>query len=91
MVNCGDRIMNEFVCVVVCYWGMPGITAYFGFHEICCPKKGEEVYISAASGAVGQLVGQFAKLVGCRVVGSAGTAKKVCNPYLNYDFSLIIF
>ncbi|XP_022154379.1 2-alkenal reductase (NADP(+)-dependent)-like isoform X2 [Momordica charantia] len=57
--------------------GMPGITAYFGFHEICCPKKGEEVYISAASGAVGQLVGQFAKLVGCRVVGSAGTAKKI--------------
>ena len=50
--------------------GMPGMTAYAGFYEICSPKKGETVYISAASGAVGQLVGQFAKLTGCYVVGS---------------------
>ncbi|KAK0597280.1 hypothetical protein LWI29_023659 [Acer saccharum] len=57
--------------------GMPGITAWAGFYEICAPKKGENVYISAASGAVGQLVGQFAKLLGCYVVGSAGTKEKV--------------
>ncbi|XP_047317374.1 2-alkenal reductase (NADP(+)-dependent)-like [Impatiens glandulifera] len=57
--------------------GMPGITAYAGFYEICSPKKGEKVFISAASGAVGQLVGQFAKLLGCYVVGSAGTKEKV--------------
>ncbi|XP_065008673.1 2-alkenal reductase (NADP(+)-dependent)-like [Musa acuminata AAA Group] len=57
--------------------GMPGLTAYVGFHEICSPKKGETVYVSAASGAVGQLVGQFAKLMGCYVVGSAGTKEKV--------------
>ncbi|KAK1288013.1 NADP-dependent alkenal double bond reductase P2 [Acorus calamus] len=57
--------------------GMPGLTAYAGFHEICSPKKGETVYVSAASGAVGQLVGQFAKLMGCYVVGSAGTKEKV--------------
>ncbi|KAF5728758.1 NADP-dependent alkenal double bond reductase P1-like [Tripterygium wilfordii] len=57
--------------------GMPGITAYFGFHDICSPKKGEYVFISAASGAVGQLVGQFAKLTGCYVVGSAGSKEKV--------------
>ena len=41
------------------------------------PKKGENVFVSAASGAVGQLVGQFAKLHGCYVVGSAGTKEKV--------------
>ncbi|XP_050237892.1 2-alkenal reductase (NADP(+)-dependent)-like [Mercurialis annua] len=57
--------------------GMPGITAYFGLNDICTPKKGERVYVSAASGAVGQLVGQFAKLMGCYVVGSAGSKEKV--------------
>ncbi|XP_050256984.1 2-alkenal reductase (NADP(+)-dependent)-like isoform X11 [Quercus robur] len=57
--------------------GMPGLTAYCGFHEVCYPKKGEHVFISAASGAVGQLVGQFAKLFGCYVVGSAGSKEKV--------------
>ncbi|KAL9279720.1 putative oxidoreductase [Arabidopsis thaliana] len=57
--------------------GMPGMTAYVGFYEICSPKKGETVYVSAASGAVGQLVGQFAKMMGCYVVGSAGSKEKV--------------
>ncbi|WMV60341.1 hypothetical protein MTR67_053726 [Solanum verrucosum] len=56
---------------------MPGITAYVGFYEVCSPKKGETVFVSAASGAVGQLVGQFAKMLGCYVVGSAGTKQKV--------------
>ncbi|KAL5782000.1 hypothetical protein ACOSP7_007029 [Xanthoceras sorbifolium] len=57
--------------------GMPGMTAWVGFYEVCCPKRGEYVYVSAASGAVGQLVGQFAKLMGCYVVGSAGSKEKV--------------
>ncbi|KAK8631321.1 hypothetical protein V6N13_080075 [Hibiscus sabdariffa] len=57
--------------------GMPGLTAYAGFYDVCSPKKGEFVFVSAASGAVGQLVGQFAKLMGCFVVGSAGTQEKV--------------
>ncbi|KFK40999.1 hypothetical protein AALP_AA2G072300 [Arabis alpina] len=57
--------------------GMAGFTAYAGFYEICSPKKGESVFVSAASGAVGQLVGQLAKLHGCYVVGSAGSKQKV--------------
>ncbi|XP_027906432.1 2-alkenal reductase (NADP(+)-dependent)-like [Vigna unguiculata] len=57
--------------------GMPGMTAYAGFFELGSPKKGEKVFVSAASGAVGQLVGQFAKLNGCYVVGSAGSKEKV--------------
>ncbi|GKV29036.1 hypothetical protein SLEP1_g38009 [Rubroshorea leprosula] len=57
--------------------GMPGFTAYAGFYEVCSPKKGEHVFVSAASGAVGQLVGQLAKLHGCYVVGSAGSSEKV--------------
>ncbi|KAH7670858.1 2-alkenal reductase (NADP(+)) protein [Dioscorea alata] len=57
--------------------GMTGFTAYVGFNEICNPKKGEYVFVSAASGAVGQIVGQLAKLMGCYVVGSAGSDEKV--------------
>ncbi|KAJ9173953.1 hypothetical protein P3X46_017036 [Hevea brasiliensis] len=57
--------------------GMPGMTAYAGFCEVCSPKKGEYVCVSAASGAVGQIVGQLAKLLGCYVVGSAGSKDKV--------------
>ena len=52
--------------------GMPGATAYRGISEICQPKKGETVVISAASGAVGSVAGQLAKRAGARVVGVAG-------------------
>jgi NADPH-dependent curcumin reductase len=56
--------------------GMPGMTAYFGLFEIGQPKPGETVVVSAASGAVGQVVGQLARMAGCRVVGIAGGDKK---------------
>jgi len=56
--------------------GMPGMTAYFGLKEIGQPKAGETVVVSAASGAVGSVVGQLAKLWGCRAVGIAGGKAK---------------
>ncbi|KAK7327748.1 hypothetical protein VNO77_21838 [Canavalia gladiata] len=57
--------------------GFSGLTAYAGFFEVCKPQKGEKVFVSAASGSVGSLVGQYAKLMGCYVVGCAGNKKKV--------------
>ncbi len=57
--------------------GMPGQTAYFGLLEVTKPQKGETVFVSAASGAVGAIVCQIAKIKGCRVVGSAGSDEKV--------------
>lgn len=57
--------------------GFNGLSAYAGFFELCKPLKGEKVFVSAASGAVGNLVGQYAKLLGCYVVGCAGSQKKV--------------
>ncbi|CAH1785498.1 unnamed protein product [Owenia fusiformis] len=56
--------------------GMPGMTAYFGFLELCQPKAGETVVVSGAAGAVGSLVGQIAKLKKCKVIGYAGTDAK---------------
>merc|ERR1719400_1276455 len=56
--------------------GMPGNTAYFGLLELCQPKQGETVVVSGAAGAVGSLVGQIAKIKGCKVIGFAGTDEK---------------
>jgi NADPH-dependent curcumin reductase CurA len=56
--------------------GMPGFTAFMGLLDIGQPKAGETVVVAAASGAVGAVVGQIAKLKGCRVVGIAGGADK---------------
>lgn len=55
---------------------MPGNTAYFGFLDICQPKEGETVAVSGAAGAVGSLVGQIAKIKGCKVIGFAGSDEK---------------
>ena len=62
--------------------GMPGLTAWFGLFEIGQPKPGETVLVSAASGAVGSVVGQLAKIHGCRTVGIAG-GKAKCDYVVN--------
>ena len=56
--------------------GMPGMTAYFGLLEVGQPKEGETVVVSGAAGAVGSIVGQIAKIKGCKAVGIAGGADK---------------
>lgn len=57
--------------------GMPGLTAYSSLYEIGKPKKGDTIFVSAASGAVGQLVGQLAKHEGLKVIGSVGSDEKL--------------
>jgi NADPH-dependent curcumin reductase CurA len=56
--------------------GMPGITAWYGLTQIMEPKEGETIAVSAAAGAVGSIVGQLAKLRGCRAIGIAGGPEK---------------
>jgi len=67
--------------------GMPGMTAYFGFLDTGLPKEGETVVVSGASGAVGSVVGQIAKIKGCKVVGIAGDQEKCdyCVNELGFD------
>ncbi|MHA6824088.1 NADP-dependent oxidoreductase [Ralstonia pseudosolanacearum] len=62
--------------------GMPGVTAWYGLNRIMHPKPGQTVAVSAASGAVGSVVGQLAKLKGCRAVGFAG-GKDKCDYVVN--------
>jgi NADPH-dependent curcumin reductase len=57
--------------------GMTGMTAYFGLLDVCTPKEGDTVLVSGAAGAVGMVVGQIAKIKGCRVIGIAGGQDKV--------------
>lgn len=59
------------------YLGMPGMTAWIAFNAICKPQRGETVLVSAASGAVGQVVGQLAKAQGCRAVAVASSKTKL--------------
>ncbi|MGB6942972.1 MAG: NADP-dependent oxidoreductase [Bryobacteraceae bacterium] len=66
--------------------GMPGMTAYFGFLDICKPKPGETVVVSGAAGAVGSYVCQIAKINGCRAIGTAGTDAKI--DYLRDELGL---
>jgi NADPH-dependent curcumin reductase CurA len=71
----GVRKLDESVAPVstaLGVLGMTGITAYFGLLDVCNPKPGETVVVSGAAGAVGSIVGQIAKIKGCRTVGIAG-------------------
>ncbi|MFQ3191658.1 MAG: NADPH-dependent curcumin reductase CurA [Paraglaciecola sp.] len=70
--------------------GIPGLTAYIGLLDIGQPKAGETVVVAAATGAVGSLVGQIAKLKGCKVVCIAGTSEKCRSAvdYLGFDTCL---
>ncbi len=57
--------------------GMPGLTAYLGLIDVGAPEPGDTVVVSAAAGAVGAVVGQVARIAGCRAVGLAGSARKI--------------
>ncbi len=78
----GDNLLkiNDTVAPLSSYLGilgMTGLTAYFGLKEIGVPQKGETIVVSGAAGAVGSIVGQIGKILGCRVIGIAGTDEKV--------------
>jgi NADPH-dependent curcumin reductase len=77
-VDAGHHALSYYLGVL----GMPGMTAYFGLKDIGAPKAGETVVVSAASGAVGSVVGQLAKIAGCRAVGVAGGRQK-CDYVVN--------
>jgi len=70
--------------------GMPGNSAYFGLMDICQPKEEETVVVSGAAGAVGSLVGQIAKIKGCRVIGIAGSEEKcsILTEQLGFDVAI---
>ncbi|GMN02364.1 NADP-dependent oxidoreductase [Erythrobacter sp. MTPC3] len=71
-------------------FGAVGMTAYFGFLEVCEPEEGDTVLVSGAAGAVGSLVGQLAKIHGCRAVGIAGGPEKCAKLIDKYGFDAAI-
>jgi NADPH-dependent curcumin reductase CurA len=70
--------------------GMPGMTAYFGLLDVGAPEAGQTIVVSAASGAVGALVGQIARIKGCRTVGLAGGAEKCRYLHEELGFDAVI-
>jgi len=70
--------------------GITGITAYFAFHEICEPKEGETVVISAGASSVGATVAQLAKKVGCRTVGIVSTDEKAQQAKEEWDYDAVV-
>jgi NADPH-dependent curcumin reductase CurA len=70
--------------------GMPGVTAWYGLTQIMQPKAGETIAVSAAAGAVGSVVGQLAKLRGCRAIGIAGGPEKCAHVVSDLGFDACI-
>ncbi len=86
----GLQVVNAAAIPLQAYLGaagMPGVTAWYGLNKIIAPKKGETIVVSAATGAVGSVVGQLAKLAGARAVGIAGGPAKCAyaQQELGYD------
>lgn len=71
-------------------FGAVGLTAYFGFIEVCEPKPGDTVLVTGAAGAVGSLVGQIARIKGCRTIGIAGGPEKCARLTGRYGFDAAI-
>ena len=70
--------------------GMVGMTAYFGLFDVCAPKPGDVVVVSGGAGAVGSLVGQMAKIHGCKVIGIAGGAEKTSLMKDTFGFDAVV-
>ena len=70
--------------------GTTGFTAYFGLLDVCAPRPGDTVVVSGAAGAVGQIVGQIAKLMGCRTVGIAGGPEKKADLLELYGYDVAV-
>ena len=71
-------------------FGAVGLTAYFGFIEVCQPRRGDTVLVSGAAGAVGSLVGQIARIMGCRTIGIAGGPAKCVRLTERYGYDVAI-
>lgn len=85
-VNQNEAKLSSYLGIL----GMTGLTAYLGLTEIGLPKKGETLVVSGAGGAVGTVVGQIGKLLGCKVVGLTGSDEKVdlLKSKFNFDHAI---
>jgi hypothetical protein len=85
-----DPIAVPSVTNYLSLYGAVGLTAYFGFLEVCEPREGDTVLVTGAAGAVGSIVGQLAKIKGCRAIGIAGGAEKCARLVDRYGFDAAI-